>query len=513
MTYSRRQFSKMALLAAGATAAGGIGLASGASRRGGVQLAALYSNSDATALAEHVARGEVSAMELLDEAIRRVELVNPAINAISQKHYDLARAAIDKGLPKGPFTGVPFLLKDLGVSLAGTVTSHGSRLHANDVAAKTSLLVQRYQQAGLVIFGKTNTPEYGLALTTENLFLGDCLNPWNPRYSTGGSSGGSAAAVAASILPVAHATDGGGSIRVPANHCGVFGFKPTRGVTPGVSGPGMSIGHVVARSVRDSAAMLDATAGYEPGAPYGLFSEPGAYLAATRREPGSLRVALNLSVPAMDIDADCRAAVLKTAKLLEQMGHTVEEAAPPLDYDRLNEVQNTLIATDVTSSLLQMEQALGRAIDVPDIEPMTRIIRIGSSKYSPYDYAIALRDMHGIGRTMGQFMADYDVVLQPVTATPPPRLKTITYREGDSFEEYVHRFKQVSAYTHLYNMSGQPSMSLPLAFSANDLPIGVMLSGRVGEDALLFSLAAQIEKTAVWQTRLPPINADTYAGP
>jgi len=493
----------MALLAAGAAATGEAALASE-----GDKLTALYSNSDATALAEHVANGEVSAIELLEEAIRRVELVNPTINAISQKHYDLARAAIDKGLPRGPFTGVPFLLKDLSVSLAGTVTTHGSRLHARDVAAKTSLLVQRYQQAGLVIFGKTNTPEYGLALTTENLFLGDCLNPWNLQYSTGGSSGGSAAAVAASILPIAHASDGGGSIRVPANHCGVFGFKPTRGVTPGVSGPGMSIGHVVARSVRDSAAMLDATAGYEAGAPYGLFGEPSAYLAATRREPGPLRVALNLAVPATDIDADCKAAVLKTAQLLERLGHTVEEAAPPLDYARLNEVQNTLIATDVTSSLLQMEAALGRVIDVPDIEPMTRAIRIGSRKYSPYDYAIALRDMHGIGRTMGQFMADYDVVLQSVTATAPPRLKTITYREGDSFEEYVHRFKQVSAFTHLYNMSGQPSMSLPLAMSADKLPIGVMLSGRVGEDALLFSLAAQLERTAMWQTGLPPINAN-----
>jgi Asp-tRNA(Asn)/Glu-tRNA(Gln) amidotransferase A subunit family amidase len=506
MSYTRREFNRMSLLAAGASLASATGLAQQSN------VTDLYNNADATALAEYVRKGEVSALELLEEAIRRTELVNPVINAVSQKHYELARDAIVAGLPQGPFTGVPFLLKDLKVSLAGTVTSNGSRLHGNNVAKKTSLLVQRYQQAGLVIYGKTNTPEYGAALTTENLFLGDCLNPWNTQYSTGGSSGGSAAAVAANILPMAHATDGGGSIRVPADHCGVFGFKPTRGVTPGASGSAMSVSHVVARSVRDSAAMLDATAGYEPGAPYGLMCEPGGYLAATRRETGKLRVALNLTAPAVAIDPDCKAAVLQTARLLEQMGHHVEEATPALDYKRLNEVQNILIANGLAAHLEHMEKARGKPIDVPDIEPMTRMIRQAGSQFSQFDYVTALQEMHGIGRAMGRFMADYDVILQPVTATPAPKLKTITYREGDTLETYTRRFKQVSAFTHLYNMSGQPSMSLPLAFSGNDLPIGVMLSGRVGEDALLFSLAAQLERTAAWQRRLPPINADTYTG-
>lgn len=506
MNQNRRDFNRNASLIAAASLVGTTGWAAGN------DVARLYSTADATALAEYVRKGDLDARELLDEAIRRTELLNPVINAVSQKHYELAREAISSGLPEGPFTGVPFLIKDLNVTLAGTVTSNGSRLHGTRLATETSTLVQRYQRAGLVIYGKTNTPEYGAALTTENLFLGDCRNPWNLEYSTGGSSGGSAAAVAASILPVAHATDGGGSIRVPANHCGVFGFKPTRGVTPGANGSGMSVGHVVARSVRDSAAMLDATAGYEPGAPYGLMCEPGGYLAATRRDPGRLRIALNLTVPNVAIDSDCRAAVLETARLLEKMGHHVEEAAPVLDYGRLNEVQNILIANGLAAHLGAVETTLGRPIAVPDIEPMTHMIRQAGASFSQFDYVTALQEMHDIGRTMGQFLSKHDVILQPVTATPAPKLKTITYREGDTLASYTERFKQVSAFTHLYNMSGQPSMSLPLAFSGNDLPIGVMLSGRVGEDALLFSLAAQIASTAAWQTRLPPINANTYPG-
>ena len=282
MPLKRRDFNRLSLMAMGAAL-------TGTAKAATTDIASLYEDADAMGLAEQVRLGRVSAKELLDEAIRRTELVNPRINAVTMQHYELARKAIDKGLPAGPFSGVPFLLKDLGVTLAGTVTTNGSRLHRDQLAKSTSLLVQRYQQAGLVIFGKTNTPEYGMALTTENLFLGDCLNPWNPAHSTGGSSGGAAAAVAAGIIPVAHATDGGGSIRVPANHCGVFGFKPTRGMTPGASGSAMSIGHVVSRSVRDSAAMLDASAGYEPGAPFGLLPRRGSFLEAVTQSPGPLK--------------------------------------------------------------------------------------------------------------------------------------------------------------------------------------------------------------------------------
>ncbi|MEM1111703.1 MAG: amidase [Pseudomonadota bacterium] len=497
----RRDFNRLSLLAASAALAG-------RSVAEPSDVAALYADSDALGMAENVRLGHVSAAELLDEAIRRTELINPAINAVTAKHYERARAACSGDLPQGLFTGVPFLLKDLGVTLAGTVTTQGSRLHRGEVAETTSPLVQRYEKSGLVIFGKTNTPEYGMALTTENLFLGDCLNPWNTAYSTGGSSGGAAAAVAAGILPVAHATDGGGSIRVPANHCGVFGFKPTRGRTPGAAGPAMSIGHVVSRSVRDSAAMLDVTAGYEAGAPFGLLPDAGGFLAAVQRPPGSLRVALNLTEPEVAIDPDCRDAVLKTAKQLEELGHRVEEAAPELDYVRLNEVQNILMTAGVATSLRAIERARGTPVEVPDVEPMTVMIREAAAGWNQYDYVSALGWMHDLGREMGRFMENYDIILQPVTATPAPAIGEINFREGDDITRYTERFKRVSAFTHLYNMSGQPSMSLPLAQSAEGLPVGVMLSGRVGDDALLFSLAGQIEAAFPWAGRRPPLYVD-----
>lgn len=499
MHFSRRQFVKTSV-ALGASLATTAHVAAATTRN---NISDLYDNADALKLAELLRQKQVSAQELLDEAIRRVELINPKINAVTMQHYDLARQAIQQGLPEGPFSGVPFLLKDLGTKLAGTVTSSGSRLLRNNKATANSTLVNRYQQAGLVIFGKTNTPEYGLALTTENHFYGDCFNPWNPAHSTGGSSGGAAAAVAAGILPVAHGTDGGGSIRVPAAHCGVFGFKPSRGVTPGVMGAGMSIGHVLSRSVRDSAAMLDATGGYEPGAPYGVHSAAGGYLAATQQEPGPLRIALNLQNPQVEIHPGCVKAVTDTAKRLEDLGHHVEEATPPLDFDHVNAVQNTLISVDVFSSLAAMERAQGKVISSPEIEPMTAMIMAAGRAYSQQDYVSALYDMHEIGLTMGRFMQQYDVILQPVTATPAPKLNTIVYRDGDTLLDYTQRFKKVSAFTHLYNMSGQPSMSLPLAMSTEGLPIGVMFSGRTGEDRLLFSLAAQVERAQPWLARRP----------
>jgi Asp-tRNA(Asn)/Glu-tRNA(Gln) amidotransferase A subunit family amidase len=500
MALARRDFNRFAMLGAGLVLSGGLRAAPG-------DIASLYDSADAMALAQLVRSGQVHPKELLDEALRRAEAVNPRINAISLKHYELAADSIERGLPSGPFTGVPFLLKDLGVRLEGTVTTYGSRLHAQDLARSTSLLAQRYQEAGLVIFGKTITPEYGLALTTENLFQGDCLNPWNTVHSTGGSSGGAAAAVAAGIVPAVHATDGGGSIRVPANHCGAFGFKPTRGMTPGANGAAMSIGHAISRSVRDSAALLDVSAGYEAGAPFGLLPDQGGFLVASQRDPGPLKVALNLDSPEVEIHPDCRRAVMDTAKLLERLGHRVEEAAPSLDYVRMNDVQNILMAVKVAAGLRRIEQGRGRAIAPPEIEPMTDMIRRSASEMSQYDYASALTGMHAIGRTMGGFLEDYDLILQPVTATPAPPIGAINYREGDDLATYTGRFKKVSAFTHLYNLSGQPSMSLPLAMSTDGLPIGVMLSGRVGEDARLFSLAGQIERAAPWTSRRPPIHA------
>ncbi len=464
-----------------------------------------WDSADATTLASWVATGEVSPAELLQEAVRRLRRVNPKLNLLAQDHIELALATVESPLPQGPLSGVPFLLKDLGVQLAGTVTSAGSALNAKAVAAVDSTLVQRLKSSGLVIFGKTNTPEFGLALTTEGRFLGDCRNPWHVDHSTGGSSGGSAAAVAAGVIPMAHATDGGGSIRVPATFCGLFGFKPTRGLTPGARGSGMSVGHVVTRSVRDSALMLEALAGYEPGAPYGQGLPNRGFFEATRRDPTPLRIAVCLSEPTVAIDPEVRASVLDAAALLEQLGHSVEMAAPGIDYAVLNRVQNTLIASNMAAWLDSVARGRGREIGLDELEPMTHMIRSEGSRYTGAQVAEALQLMHQFGFQMGDFFRDFDAILQPVAATPAPRLAAITYREGDDLQAYTERFKAVSAFTHLYNMTGQPSMAVPFSMSASGLPIGIMLSAPGGEDAQLMALAGQIERARPWFQYRPKV--------
>lgn len=470
---------------------------------------ASYDTADATTLAHWVARGAVSPAELMGEATKRLRRVNPQLNLLSQDHIGLAQIAVQKDLPQGPFTGVPFLLKDLGIQMRGTVTSSGSALHAHSIAGADSEIVRRFKNAGLVVFGKTNTPEFGLALTTEGKFLGDCLNPWNLNHSTGGSSGGSAAAVAAGVVPMAHATDGGGSIRVPATFCGLLGLKPTRGLTPGGRGSGMSVGHVVTRSVRDSALMLEALAGYEPGAPFGLGLPNSGFFKAVTADPVPLKIAINLSEPRVDIDPEVRAAVVTAGELLESLGHSVEEAAPGINYDRLNEVQNTLIASSTTSWLNKVSRDRGYPIALEELEPMTHMIRREGAKVSGAEVSSALQMMQQFGLEMAKFHNDFDLVLQPVAATPAPKLAAITYQEGDDLESYTKRFKAVSAFTHLYNMTGQPSIAVPFTTSRSGLPIGIMLSAAMGGDAALLGLAAQLERANPWRHRRPLIWSGT----
>ena len=441
----------------------------------------------------------------MEEAVKRLHKVNPELNLLSQNHIELARIAVQKDIPQGAFTGVPFLLKDLGIQMKGTITSSGSALHAHSMARKDSEIVRRFKNAGLVIFGKTNTPEFGLALTTEGRFLGDCLNPWHVSHSTGGSSGGSAAAVAAGVVPMAHATDGGGSIRVPATFCGLLGLKPTRGLTPGGRGSGMSVGHVVTRSVRDSALMLEVLAGYEPGAPFGLGLPASGFFKAVTDDPAPLKIAINLSEPRVDIDPEVRAAVVAAGELLDSLGHSVEEAAPGINYDRLNEVQNTLIASSTTSWLNTVSQDRGYPIAPEELEPMTHMIRREGAKFSGAEVSSALQMMQQFGLEMAKFQDQFDVILQPVATTPAPRLEVITYQEGDDLEAYTTRFKAVSAFTHLYNMTGQPSISVPFTTSRSGLPIGIMLSAAMGDDAALLGLAAQLERVNPWRHRRPLI--------
>lgn len=454
-------------------------------------------------LAELVRRRQISAVEVLEEAIRKVEELNPHINAVVQKHYDLARAQVSEGKLSGPLAGVPFLLKDLGVRLNGTVTTGGSKSLLGIKSSIDSELVRRYKSAGLVVFGKTNTPEFGMALTTEPDLYGACRNPWNPAHSTGGSSGGSAAAVAAGMVPVAHASDGGGSIRVPAAACGVFGFKPTRLVTP--RGPGgalspsaMSVNHVVSRTVRDSALVLDLTGGYEPGAPVASPAPPGGHLEAVTRSPNALRVALCLNEPAVDLDPECRRAVEEAAKLLENAGHPVEDTTTGVDYDRLNDAQIILMQGEFAHGMMSLASA--KQVELADLglEPLSlEFVREGLT-YSAGQYLSALQETYKQAEKMAQFQKHFDVVLKPVTATPPPELGILDAQAQDTPASFVNRFRKYAAYTHFYNMTGQPAASVPMGQTARGLPLAAMLVGRTGEDRLLFSVCAQLEKARPW---------------
>ena len=501
---TRRRFNQL-LFGAVATS-----VTSGFATTATTDISRLYEGADAIGLAELVRAREISALELLEEAIRRTELVNPHINAVTHKHYDLARATLKWGSrADAPFAGVPFLLKDLGVQLAGTSTTGASRLLAGLVAKEDSVLVQRYKQAGLVIFGKTNTPEFGMALTTEPELFGPCRNPWHPAHSTGGSSGGSAAAVAAGLVPMAHATDGGGSIRVPAAACGVFGFKPTRALTGGGNGAaGFSVAHVITRSVRDSAAMLDATAGYAAGAYYGApgASKPGGYLVAIGKPARRLRVALNLKEPAVGIDAEIERGVRRCGETLATLGHQVEEAAPGIDYAELNAAQETLIMAEFARLVRTMEETTGRSHKT-HLEPLSAHFVDTGNAYSAQEYLDAWQISAACARQIAGFHEAWDVMLQPVTATLPPELNVINAKTDDDYRSFVDRFRRYSAYTHLQNMTGQPAASIPMGLSRTGLPLAAMISSGVGTDAQLLSLCAQLESVLQFASMRPPVSA------
>ena len=463
---------------------------------------------DMTALAELVQRRKASPTELLEAAIARAEALNPRFNFLAQKHYDYARAAIARGLPRGPFTGVPWLLKDLNTYIAGERTEQGSRYYKGNRATVTSELVRRHERAGLVIFGKTTVPEFGLSATTESRATGLTRNPWNPDHTSGGSSGGASAAVAAGVVPGAHATDGGGSIRVPASCCGLFGLKPSRGRVP--MGPlrtegwgGMSTHHAVTWSVRDSAALLDATHGLERGSRYGAPTPERPYLEEVLRKPGRLRIALNLSSPTgTPVDPECVAAVREAAKLCESLGHHVEEAAPKIDATALGRAVFTMISASIAADLRAREAATGIVAGPEMIETVTRAFYDMGMKTSGVDFAAANNDLQTAGIAVADFMDDHDLLLSPTLASPPVKLGILGLSPAniDSYYKAVTEFGPFSA---LMNQTGQPSMSVPLAMSKAGLPIGVMFSARFGDEASLFRLAGQLERAAPWWVRRP----------
>mgnify|MGYP000129585110 CR=1 FL=1 len=469
-----------------------------------------YETHDALGLAALVRSKQVSPQDLLEEAIDRTEKVNGAINAVVVKHYEAAREQIARGLPDGPFKGVPFLLKDLNL-LEQTRTTFGSSLTEDFVAPHNNTITDRYLAAGLTIFGKSASPEFGLVPTTEPRLHGPCRNPWNPDHSSGGSSGGAAAAVAARIIPVAHATDGGGSIRIPASACGVFGLKPTRARTPtgpdrGAGWGGFSVGHAVSISVRDSAALLDATQGIELVSPYAAPAPERPYLEEVGRDPGRLRIAFTDRTPAdAPIDPEIAAAVRDVAALLEKLGHHVEEKAPKLPHDPAD-VINTIVAAHTALTVRLAERQHRRKIDSNDFEELTLASAHNGAKASAVDYVEAEIAAFEIGRAIAFFQRDFDVILSPTLCLPPIAIGELNTMAKD-LSGVGPLLRRYMPGTSMYNMSGQPAMSVPLAWNKAGLPLGMMFAGRFGDEGTLFRLAAQLEQARPWKDRKPPVCA------
>jgi amidase len=466
-----------------------------------------YRRHDATALAGLIAKKEVTAKEVLEAAIARAEQVNPAVNAIVHKQYERARSAVAAGLPSGPLTGVPYLIKDLGFLEKGEPATLGSNLFKDFVADHDSAYVARCKKAGLVIMGRSSSPEFGLSPSTEPRLYGPCRNPWNLEYSAGGSSGGAAAAVIAGILPVAHATDGGGSIRIPAAQCGLFGLKPSRGrmtLAPdaGEGWGGLSIGHVVSRSVRDSALMLDCTAGYEPGDPYTAPPPECSFVEALARPPGKLRVAMMLGDHrGAKLHDECAKAVAGAARLCAGLGHIVEEAAVPLDLVALRPMNAMISAANTARALGLRWKALGREPKPADVEAATWAIYQRGLKVSGVEYIEAIAAVHAAGRKLAGFLANWDVLLTATLPAPPPKLGC--FDQNGDVQTFIDRVTEYLSITPLYNATGTPAMSLPLHWTPDGLPVGVHFAGRYGEEATLLRLAAQLETGQPWFDRVP----------
>lgn len=469
-----------------------------------------YDQYDALGLAELVTNSEVSPSELLEEAISRTEQMNGDINAVVYKLYDEARTSITAGLPDGPFTGVPFLLKDLHLLLQGTITSYGSSLYKDYLADHDSTLVQRYKQAGLVIFGKTNSPELGLMPVTEPRLFGPTRNPWNLELTPGGSSGGAAAAVAAGILPMANASDGGGSIRIPASCTGLVGLKPTRGRTPmgpdrGEGWAGQSISHAVTRSVRDTAALLDATTGPEAGNPYEPPHHEGTFLQEVKRHPESLRIAVSKNKwGAGQFQAEVSAGIEEIAQLLLDLGHLVEEAEPEFDREATARAAMVIIAANTAQALKLRAEQLGRELNDSDIEPGTRMLMTMAEQISGDDYVAAVLANHQAGRAMGRFHQQYDVILTATVSREPVAIGFLNQPVEDGELNNVTKFM---ADTAIFNQTGQPAISLPLCWSQDNLPLGIMFAAAFGNDAVLLRLAGQLEKARPWWEKRPANHA------
>jgi amidase len=489
-----------------------------------------YLSHDATGLSALVRSGEVTATELLDLALRRIEALNPKLNAVVRLMEEDARRDAHRE-SAGPFAGVPFLAKDLASNYAGHPTSSGSRLLADYVVQKDSELATRVKATGAIVAGKTNTPEWGLVPVTESVQWGPCLNPWDTSLSPGGSSGGSGAAIAAGIVPMAGGGDGGGSIRIPASCCGLFGLKPSRGRTP--TGPdrgqlwrGATVEHVLTRSVRDSAIMLDATHGPDAGVAFEIPPPLRPFRAEVEEDPGPLRIAWTTE-PTVDteVHSDCVAAVEDAVTLLEELGHEVVEGRPTIDGEAFTRSFLTIVAGELGSDMKDAARALGRPPRRSELEPATWALALLGDALSAKDFASALRHLELVGRSVGTFFEDYDVMLTPTLSQPPPPIGSIVPSKAENaqlrmvgafgsgrlikaaglLDQSAKTALDFIPWTPVYNVTGHPAMSVPLYWSGAGLPIGVHFIGRFAAEDTLFRLAGQLERARPWFDRLPPM--------
>lgn len=490
-----------------------------------------YLAHDALALADLVRRKELAPRELVDAAIARIEEVNPRLNAVVHTMFEQARRDADRGVGTGPFAGVPFLIKDLLTSYEGEPLTSGSDLYKGWNAPRDSELMRRYRAAGVIVLGKTNTPEFGLAPYTEPRSAGIARNPWNLALTTGGSSGGSAAAVASGMVPMAGGGDGGGSLRIPASCCGVFALKPTRGRVP--TGPeygeiwaGAVSEGVISRSVRDSAAMLDAIEGGDVGAPYVIPAPARPYLEEVTAPPGRLRVAFS-DAPGLghEIHPDCRAAVRDAAALLESLGHHVEERSLPIEREPFNAAFLTVICGETAADIDDAAARIGRRPTRADVETATWGLAMLGGSVSAGEYASAVRHLQRAARPIGAFFEEIDIFLTPTLGMPPVphgalqprpaelatmrlfgalragalmrRLGAITQAAGTIFD--------FTPYPPIFNITGQPAMSVPLMWNAGGLPIGVHIAAAFGDEATLFRVAGQLEEARGWRAKRPAL--------
>jgi amidase len=469
-----------------------------------------YSDYDGLGLAELVRNRQVTPAELVEAAIARIERHNPTLNAVVYEGFDDARRRAAGELPDGPFRGVPFLIKDLGMPVAGWPRSHGSRFARDVVDSEDGGLTRRYREAGVVPLGKTNTPEYGITGTTEGAHLGPCRNPWNPNHIAGGSSGGAASAVAAGIVPLAHASDGLGSIRIPAACCGLVGLKVTRDRNPNLPDGfdyafGNVVDHVVTRTVRDSAAMLDATGRPEPHSPYPAPPKDRPYVEEIEASPGKLRIAWSSETPSgRPIDPEIQEALERTAELLNRLGHEVVEKGLGVDYRALFASRGPAAAANFAAGMDRLIDLVGREPEPDELEPLTWATLKAGRRQTGADVMRSLQETRMLNRKTLAFFDEVDVYLTPVLGTPVPEIGFIDPVALEP-KEVNRRQARTFPFTPPFNFSGQPSMSLPLETDANGLPIGMMFTGRYADEATLFRLAAQLEKEAPWKGRRPQV--------